>query len=86
MLLLLQVQLVGQVIVQKLISKTIVKTSIAIGDDGEQIFESLSDTFKDFAGYKIENKAKQGHKGDFHLFFKDFNILYISWYYTSTGC
>jgi len=69
---------------EKLISKTLVKTSIAIGDDGEQIFESLSDTFKDFAGYKIENKAKQGHKGDFHLFFKDFNILVDSKNYSGS--
>ena len=69
---------------EKLISKTIVKTSIAIGDDGEQIFESLSDTFKDFSGYKIENKAKQGHKGDFHLFFKDFNILVDSKNYSGS--
>ena len=69
---------------EKLISKTIVKTSIAIGDDGEQIFESLSETFKDFSGYKIENKAKQGHKGDFHLFFKDFNILVDSKNYSGS--
>jgi hypothetical protein len=69
---------------EKLISKNIVKTSIAIGDDGEQIFESLSDTFKDFVGYKIENKAKQGHKGDFHLFFKDFNILVDSKNYSGS--
>ena len=69
---------------EKLISKNIIKTSIAIGDDGEQIFESLSDTFKDFAGYKIENKAKQGHKGDFHLFFKDFNILVDSKNYSGS--
>lgn len=69
---------------EKMISKNIVKTSIAIGDDGEQIFESLSDTFKDFAEYKIENKAKQGHKGDFHLFFKDFNILVDSKNYSGS--
>ncbi len=60
---------------EKLISKNIIKTSIAIGDDGEKIFENLSETFRDFSGYKIENKAKQGHKGDFHLFFEDFNVL-----------
>ena len=66
-----------------MISKNIVKTSSVIGDDGEQIFESLSDTFKDFPEYKIENKAKQGHKGDFHLFFKDFNILVDSKNYSS---
>lgn len=60
---------------EKLINKTSNKSSISIGDDGEQIFETLADTFKDFTEYRIENKAKQGHKGDFHLFFKDFNIL-----------
>jgi hypothetical protein len=49
-----------------------------------KIFESLSDTFKDFAGYRIENKAKQGHKGDFHLFFKDFNILVDSKNYSGS--
>ena len=60
---------------EKLITKSISKSSSAIGDDGENIFENLSETFKDFAGYKIENKSKQGHKGDFHLFFEDFNVL-----------
>jgi hypothetical protein len=60
---------------EKLVNKTVSKSSIEIGDDGENIFESLSETFKDFSGYRLENKAKQGHKGDFHLFFDDFNIL-----------
>jgi hypothetical protein len=55
---------------EKLINKTNNKSSISIGDDGEQIFETLADTFKDFPEYRIENKSKQGHKGDFHLFFK----------------
>ena len=35
----------------------------------------LSETFKDFIGYKIEKKSHQGHKGDFHLFFENFNVL-----------
>lgn len=69
---------------EKLINKTSNKSSISIGDDGEQIFENLSDTFKDFAEYKIENKAKQGHKGDFHLFFKDFNVLVDSKNYSGS--
>ena len=69
---------------EKLINKTSNKSSISIGDDGEQIFENLVDTFKDFVGYKIENKAKQGHKGDFHLFFKDFNILVDSKNYSGS--
>jgi hypothetical protein len=69
---------------EKLINKTNNKSSISIGDDGEQIFETLADTFKDFPEYRIENKSKQGHKGDFHLFFKDFNILVDSKNYS--GC
>jgi hypothetical protein len=44
----------------------------------------LADTFKDFVGYKIEIKAKQSHKGDFHLYFKDFNILVDSKNYSSS--
>jgi hypothetical protein len=68
---------------EKLINKTN-KSSISIGGDGEQIFETLADTFKDFPEYRIENKSKQGHKGDFHLFFKDFNILIDSKNYS--GC
>ena len=34
--------------------------------------------------FKIENKAKQSHKGDFHLFFKDFNVLVDSKNYTTS--
>jgi hypothetical protein len=54
------------------------------GEEGEDIFESLSETFKDFTGYKIENMAKQGHKGDFHLFFDEFNVLVDSKNYSSS--
>jgi hypothetical protein len=67
-----------------LISKNLNKSSISLGDDGEQIFENLADTFKDFENYKIENKSKQSHKGDFHLFFKDFNILVDSKNYSGS--
>ena len=69
---------------EKLVSKTVVKSSIAIGDDGEHAFEDLSETFKDFVGYKIEKKAHQGHKGDYHLFFKEFNVLVDLKNYTGT--
>jgi hypothetical protein len=69
---------------EKLLNKNVNKSSISIGDDGEQIFENFADTFKDFEGYKIENKAKQGHKGDFHLFFKEFNILVDSKNYSGS--
>lgn len=51
------------------------KTSKKIGDEGENNFILLSETFKDFIGYKIEKKSHQGHKGDFHLFFEKFNVL-----------
>jgi hypothetical protein len=69
---------------EKMLTKQINKTSISLGDDGEQIFENLADTFKDFAGYKIENKAKQSHKGDFHLYFQDFNVLVDSKNYSGS--
>ena len=68
-----------------LINKNNAKSSISIGDDGENIFESFaSETFKDFVGYRIENKAKQAHKGDFHLFFEEFNILVDSKNYSGS--
>jgi hypothetical protein len=51
------------------------KSSKKLGDEGEDTFMDLSETFKDFIGYKIENKSHQGHKGDFHLFFEKFNVL-----------
>ena len=51
------------------------KSSKKLGDEGEDNFVLLSETFKDFIGYKIEKKSHQGHKGDFHLFFEKFNVL-----------
>jgi len=68
---------------EKLISKNTSKSASYLGEYGENVFEQLSETFKDFAGYKIENKAKQGHKGDFHLFFDEFNVLVDSKNYSS---
>ena len=38
----------------KLLDKTANKSSISLGDSGEQIFENLADTFKDFVNFKIE--------------------------------
>ena len=60
---------------EKLLNKNRYMSSCEKGGDGEDIFENISTTFKDFSGYKIENKSKQGHKGDFHLFFDEFNVL-----------
>ena len=59
----------------KFVKQNEVKSSKKIGDEGEDTFILLSDTFKDFPGYKLEKKAHQAHKGDVHLFFKDFNVL-----------
>ena len=59
----------------KFVKQNEVKSSKKIGDEGEDTFILLSDTFKDFPGYKLEKKAHQAHKGDIHLFFKDFNVL-----------
>ena len=60
---------------EKFLKQNEVKSSKKIGDEGEDTFVLLSDTFKDFPGYKLEKKAHQAHKGDIHLFFKDFNVL-----------
>lgn len=60
---------------EKLLNRTLNKSSSLIGETGEQMFENLAECFKDFVDYKIEKKSKQGHKGDFHLFFKNFNVL-----------
>jgi len=68
---------------EKLVNKNTSKSASYLGEYGENIFEQLSETFKDFSGYKIENKAKQGHKGDFHLFFDEFNVLVDSKNYSS---
>lgn len=59
----------------KFVKQNEVKSSKKIGDEGEDTFILLSDTFKDFPGYKLEKKAHQAHKGDIHLFFKDFSVL-----------
>jgi hypothetical protein len=58
-----------------LLNKNKYKSSKGKGDEGEEQFTYLSETFKDFNGYRSEDKSKQGHKGDFHLFFDEFNVL-----------
>ena len=60
---------------EKFLKQTDTKSSKKLGDEGEDNFMLLSETFKDFIGYKIEKKSHQGHKGDFHLFFENFNVL-----------
>ena len=60
---------------ERFLKQNEVKSSKKIGDEGEDAFVLMSETFKDFPGYKLEKKAHQAHKGDIHLFFKDFNVL-----------
>lgn len=60
---------------EKFLKYSDTKSSKKLGDEGEDNFMLLSETFKDFIGYKIEKKSHQGHKGDFHLFFEKFNVL-----------
>jgi hypothetical protein len=62
-------------IYEKLSKQNETKSSKRIGDEGEDLFLTLSNTFKDFPKYKLEKKAHIGHKGDFHLFFDGFNVL-----------
>jgi len=69
---------------EKLLNKNKYMSSSEKGGEGEDIISYLSNTFKDFNGYRIENKAKQGHKGDFHLFFDEFNVLVDSKNYASS--
>lgn len=45
------------------------------GSEGEKQFNDYAETFVDFTGFKLINKSKQSHTGDFHLFFQDFNVL-----------
>jgi len=54
---------------EKFLKQNEVKSSKKIGDEGEDAFVLMSETFKDFPGYKLEKKAHQAHKGDIHLLF-----------------
>lgn len=47
---------------EKFLKQTDTKSSKKLGDEGEDNFIMLSETFKDFIGYKIEKKSHQGHK------------------------
>lgn len=54
---------------------TAVKTSAELGQVGESKFEELANTFNDFEDYEIIDTHKESNKGDFHLMFKEFNVL-----------
>ncbi len=69
---------------ERLAKQNETKSSRELGDEGENAFEQLAVTFRDFQGYRIENKSQIGHKGDYHLFFKEFNVLVDAKNYTSS--
>ena len=54
---------------------TAVKTSAELGQVGESKFEDFANTFNDFEDYEIIDTHKESNKGDFHLMFKEFNVL-----------
>ena len=67
---------------EKLIKQT--NTSMAkIGISGEKTFEDIALTFKDFENFNLINKTKQGGEGDFHLQFKEFDLLVDAKNYTN---
>jgi hypothetical protein len=59
-------------------------TTSAKGDVGERMFSQFAEqAFTDFDGFVIENKSCIGGQGDYHLFFKDFNVLADAKLYTN---
>jgi len=62
---------------------TAVKTAVDIGKEGEQRFEDFAETFNDFEGFEIIDTHKESNKGDFHLIFKEFNVLVDAKNYSS---
>lgn len=50
---------------------------------GERTFEEIALTFKDFENFVLTNKTKQGGEGDFHLQFKEFDLLVDAKNYTN---
>ena len=52
------------------------KSMYEIGGIGENIFHTLAmESFRFFPEFNIINVSGEPNKGDFHLFFKDFNVL-----------
>jgi hypothetical protein len=59
-------------------------TTSAKGDAGERMFSQFAEqAFADFEGFSIENKSCIGGQGDYHMFFKDFNVLADAKLYTN---
>jgi hypothetical protein len=52
------------------------RSMLEIGDEGESIYHELAmESFRFFENFDITNVASEAAKGDFHMFFKDFNVL-----------
>ena len=51
------------------------KTQSKKGQEGEETFRHYAETFKDFQGFDLIDKHTQGGQGDFHMHFKEFDIL-----------
>lgn len=69
---------------EKLNKYTEKRDVVSIGKQGEtQFMELARNTFRDFDGFVLEDVHKQGGSGDFHLQFKDFNVLVDSKLYSN---
>jgi hypothetical protein len=51
------------------------KTQSKKGQEGEETFRHYAETFRDFQGFDLIDKHTQGGQGDFHMHFKEFDIL-----------
>jgi vacuolar-type H+-ATPase subunit H len=52
------------------------RSMLEIGDEGESIYHDLAmESFRFFEKFDIVNVASEAAKGDFHMFFQDFNVL-----------
>ena len=69
--------------IEKINKLTEKKDVVSIGKQGEnQFMELAQSTFRDFDGFNITDVHKQGGSGDFHIQFRDFNVLVDSKLYS----
>lgn len=59
-------------------------TTSAKGKTGEIKFNDIANTFRDFEEFDIQDKHSQSGEGDFHLHFKDFDVLVDAKNYKNT--
>ena len=69
---------------EKINKMTEKKDVVAIGKYGENQFMQIAQyAFRDFDGFEIEDVHKHGGAGDFHIQFKEFNVLVDSKMYSN---